>query len=1383
MKRSLLFCLMQLFAFSMFAQTLESPLELPIGEVTVDTEATYFKYTAPEEQDVFLQITCTGWNPSVTVSKDGSDETMLDYAQYMGSELYPVSKGETVIVFASSWMGSGTFQTAVIENTSIGSGLTCDDAVVAGEGTFYIPSPFDYNEYVALPGYSQFTVPEGDEEGILELTFYGYPNSITLMESCDDTEGVQLEITDMDDYSYRTSALVQPGKTYIIKTTGYSSFIASYRFIVPEAGYSCAMPLEGKVGENTLPAAAGRYWYEFTAEKAGAIVVNSVADLTGGSTRIYEECGDYYPSTTMGYLHARRVVTDAGTYYICIEKANSTDADETFTISLEELQAYDAIETAEALTNGDYVTPKSNGNYYYTITTPAEEGSYFIDVTPGKDFNSYETHMAIYPETSMSVWDGGQEDVQIHLVAEADTKYILEWYCQEGVNEIPFNVNITKIEKGQVYSDPIEAKEGANTLKATNEVYYSYTATQNGWLVIDAGDPTIEVSFPRGPGQWDGAYTAHHIGTITKVEVEADMEYIIKFGNVVEDTEFELSQEDYKQGESADNPFIVDETGVSNIPAASGNSYHKYVATREGMLQVNVDAMNEYLNGSYTQVVVTIDGSRNNVSTNNDGTYEGVYPVKEGSEVIVMVTLASAQEGKTVQLSVRDLLPGESSSKPIVIEHNGESLEYLFPEVRNRLNAKWYSIQLSEGSFSIYTTQNYFSMDLYKSGDTENVLANAYSNWEANPVCYELTYDVEEAGEYLLCLSYDYGEFYAAISGTALQAAAPEVVKPIAALSELSNAKAYTITNARTGWGVDATNMKTTNDLGLTNDATDANQQFAILTSNKGKSYYLYSVGQSKFVGKKGVLSETPTDPIYFKAGEKDSTFVIYIDGDNHFNAGGSMQTSIDWWGTPDAGNSNYLLPVVDFDAKAALALIEEVEKDKVYGVTSLDELSNDKAYYVQNTRGMWAYDPAYTVEGAVVGPNMLVSSTCPGVAAELADANKQFAFLKSAKGNYYLYSVAAKKFAVVSGEGVGLVDTPTTVANILNSKNGGQYAWVVALGENQIGISNNYTNVGGLITFWNDLGDAGNTVEFIEAGELDATEALAAIEAFENPAPVVTTVEVSPAPGHYEELPAQITMTFSANIEAFEFGVLRTNMTGMRGYTFSEEDYTIAENVLTLNIPADYIKYQAQAMMMLQVKDVNGNYVTYGENEEYISLEYTAPVRADIFSCVAITPEDGSEVAELKEFTLTFENPTSGYDFVGGVDSKKAIVLKDAEGNIVANGTAKVNTEEYGMDVVITLDKAISEVGTYTLVVPEATVFNANFDPEAEDLGIAWGALYNPEFTATFTVVVPEGIAGIIGNATSVKVYDIKGRLVSTSVKNLKKGLYIINGKKVMVK
>ena len=82
---------------------------------------------------------------------------------------------------------------------------------------------------------------------------------------------------------------------------------------------------------------------------------------------------------------------------------------------------------------------------------------------------------------------------------------------------------------------------------------------------------------------------------------------------------------------------------------------------------------------------------------------------------------------------------------------------------------------------------------------------------------------------------------------------------------ELSNEKAYTVKNSRSAWATSTEALKTISDLGISEDAADANQQFAFLTNDEGETYYLYSVGQQKFINNDGTLSATADFPINFK--------------------------------------------------------------------------------------------------------------------------------------------------------------------------------------------------------------------------------------------------------------------------------------------------------------------------------------------------------------------------------------------------------------------------------------------------------------------------------------------------------------------------------------
>ena len=72
-------------------------------------------------------------------------------------------------------------------------------------------------------------------------------------------------------------------------------------------------------------------------------------------------------------------------------------------------------------------------------------------------------------------------------------------------------------------------------------------------------------------------------------------------------------------------------------------------------------------------------------------------------------------------------------------------------------------------------------------------------------------------------------------------------------------------------------------------------------------------------------------------------------------------------------------------------------------------------------------------------------------------------------------------------------------------------YPWIIALntadGEKQIAVSNTFEY--GIITFYNDLTDAGNTVRLEKVATFDATAALALINAYENGETAIEEVNV----------------------------------------------------------------------------------------------------------------------------------------------------------------------------------------------------------------------------------------------------------------------------------
>ncbi|MBR3985037.1 MAG: DUF5013 domain-containing protein [Bacteroidaceae bacterium] len=131
-----------------------------------------------------------------------------------------------------------------------------------------------------------------------------------------------------------------------------------------------------------------------------------------------------------------------------------------------------------------------------------------------------------------------------------------------------------------------------------------------------------------------------------------------------------------------------------------------------------------------------------------------------------------------------------------------------------------------------------------------------------------------------------------------------------------------------TSWAVPkgGTALKSNADLNALSSKDDTRQQFAILSNDNGTTHYLYHAAEKMFVGKDGALTDTPVDPVYFKDGAYDTTFVAYFDESHYINVGGSKELVINAYATPDGGNSCAIYPAGKFNPREALAKFPAVE-------------------------------------------------------------------------------------------------------------------------------------------------------------------------------------------------------------------------------------------------------------------------------------------------------------------------------------------------------------------------------------------------------------------------------------------------------------------------
>ncbi len=239
---------------------------------------------------------------------------------------------------------------------------------------------------------------------------------------------------------------------------------------------------------------------------------------------------------------------------------------------------------------------------------------------------------------------------------------------------------------------------------------------------------------------------------------------------------------------------------------------------------------------------------------------------------------------------------------------------------------------------------------------------------------------------------------------------------------------------------------------------------------------------------------------------------------------------------------------------------------------------------------------------------------------------------------------------------------------------------------------------------------------------------------------PTLAVDSISPAVGQLEEAPAQISVKFSCAVAELGYAILRTDKMA-RGESINlAETAVIADSTVTFTLPVEEIADASVLMLSADVMNVFGQHATYGGYAEgMVYLEYTVPqaVVADLLEPVSTTVET-NEAGAVVSLLLVFDDTTNPFGTsVQGFDEAKEVVVKNAADEVVATGTFAYGDD--WDDARLTLSTPIEADGTYTLVVPEATVYAGAFDASAPDFGVSYGAIYNPEYTYEFTVGAPE--------------------------------------------
>ncbi|MDE6696593.1 MAG: hypothetical protein K2K25_06910, partial [Muribaculaceae bacterium] len=164
-------------------------------------------------------------------------------------------------------------------------------------------------------------------------------------------------------------------------------------------------------------------------------------------------------------------------------------------------------------------------------------------------------------------------------------------------------------------------------------------------------------------------------------------------------------------------------------------------------------------------------------------------------------------------------------------------------------------------------------------------------------------------------------------------------------------------------------------------------------------------------------------------------------------------------------------------------------------------------------------------------------------------------------------------------------------------------------------------------------------------------------------------------------------------------------------------------------------------------------------------------PAEQETFNFIESDPANGSNVESIQTIRLTFPAAVA----LNGGD----VTVYNANNEVVTGGYCDLDWDDWNAILVI-LDTPVTASGSYEIVLPARCITTEGFEE-----GMTGSC--NPEIRLSYTILGGSAIGTVDATSTS-DVYDMQGRVVlrnasSADTKALNKGIYIVNGKKLVVK
>lgn len=466
------------------------------------------------------------------------------------------------------------------------------------------------------------------------------------------------------DRDYDNTIEVVEGQTYILFCNNQNNS-GSFTFTTNSSkGISCDVPIEIKqLGDVSFMVGSGSVFMSFVAPQTGTYMIDAPSVEPAGESSnqlsVYSGCDtyDYNGYIEVSYDKDLLFKANEGQSYIIVNSGNWEVANGemlTLNIDINTVKGLACETPIQIEAAGEQKYDEDRDVLYYTYT-PTKDCN--LTVSDGDKQNPVEIYHDCDIEQGVYMTDG-----EASMTVKEGETVLIKWE-EEMYESGGFTWTLTEAELagGEMCAKPsiIETLGTIAFDMKANKVFYSYTATKDGFL--DIADQSDYSNYVYILDECDGQEKFGNTDGNTRINVTEGQNVIIVWEDIDEyDTEWTLTESEGEAGESCAKPIALTGFDAGKLDVTIEANKVNYYSYTPAVNEVLIYQAEFSIGFKIADECITVEPNQKDIDS---------VSLIAGTEYIIAFN--SGSQNADVSLTIREAIMGENVDNPIILTGSG----------------------------------------------------------------------------------------------------------------------------------------------------------------------------------------------------------------------------------------------------------------------------------------------------------------------------------------------------------------------------------------------------------------------------------------------------------------------------------------------------------------------------------------------------------------------------------------------------------------------------------------------------------------------------------------------------------------------------------------